>query len=224
MKYLILLLLGFWSYQKAEAQIANYQPLSNEKFRIMGVPQMLTMQGLRVDLDIPQRDGKEWIILSPELYYKSRHDNQFDPEYDKLIGGRLGIAKRIHLKKGPLISGWYISYGAEVEYFRITKSIDDWQNTQIEGINYIQMGSKDVTNNAFKPGLEFTFGQIIPLVDNLMLDCYLGTAFRYCIFDGSSKQKAEYAGDMYGKTHSGAVFLAGFRIGVSFPKHKLSDL
>lgn len=218
MKQIIFFVLGLIIYQNTEAQIANYQPLSHEKFRIMGVPQMLFLQGLRVDFDIPQRDGKEWIILSPEFYYKGKTDDQFDQNYSKLIGGRLGIAKRIHIKTGPLISGWYLSYGAVIEYYRLTRDFDNWNPTQIEGIEYLQRGTSEKTNNAFKPGIEFTIGQVIPLVDHVMLDCYIGTGFRYCFFDGSSKIKAEYAEDMYGKTRSGAVFLAGFRLGISSPK------
>jgi hypothetical protein len=220
MRYIILLLLGFLMYQKTEAQIANYQPLSYEKFRIMGVPQMLILHGLRIDIDIPQHDGKEWVILSPAFYYKDRNDSEFTDDYDKLIGGRLGVAKRIHFMNGQLISGWYISYGAEIEYFNITKNVQGWNTVQEEGAEYLHLSYSDKKFQAIKPGIEFTVGQVFELSENVMVDCYLGTAFRYCFFDGTADEKSQFAGNMFGKTHSGTLFLGGVRVGISVPKLK----
>jgi hypothetical protein len=217
-KYILMLVTGLCLYQQLNAQVAVYNPVFNDKLHIMGVPQMLFMHGLRIDLDVPRKEGKEWLIISPELFYKDKYDDMFSPDYDEMIGGRLGLAQRIYFSNNNHLSNWYLSLGVNVEYVQLSRMTDAWVNYTSDGIVYSEPGVTDIKSTSFRPGLEFIIGKTVDISDHLLLDWFVGTGFRYCFFDGTSEEKAHYSDGMYGRTHSGAVLLGGFRFGLSLPK------
>jgi hypothetical protein len=192
---------------------------------LSGVPQYIITNGIRVDLDIHQKETSNWLIISPYYYFNNSSvdllnqggsEDYYDPyTYDRMIGVGLGIGRRTFLSKEPVSHGVYLNYGATYKYFNIDGDNFTWvEQTGSDGLQYIEMTDIKYTMNVHSMAANAVIGYQTQIIPSLYLDIFFGFGVKYAVHSSPEDVKIKYnrASNDYGFT--GTHLVAGIRFGI----------
>ena len=184
------------------------------KILVMGVPQYLFMNGIRIDVDYCYKN-KSWIVFSPQYYnYNSSLGNDafgLSDEYETLSGAGLYISLKRMMSKYSS-KGLYIAGGAGYNYFDVfTKNKRVWE--EFEPGRYAPV-YKDYTVSINKIGINALLGTQFSIFNVVYFDLYIGFGMRYAFrkIPENSFTFFNTSNSDYG--YRGTLFVSGFRVGL----------
>jgi hypothetical protein len=206
---------------------SNAQDLQKKSnFMIFGVPQYLFTNGLRIDFDIHQKNTRNWFVISP-YYYSDKssvdpmnlggNDEYYDLySYDKLVGGGLGLSKRIFLTKKSTIDGFYLSYGACYRYFNIDGNSFTWveYTDENDGLKKQKMDDLKYELSINSINANAVLGYMYEALPSLYLDFYMGFGVKYSIHNSPQHVTVKYNRGYYDYGYTGTQFIGGVRVGI----------
>lgn len=192
---------------------------SEKSIIITFLPQYVAINGLRVDLDIPLRRNKSYIILSPQFYLGTNGSIFFGNEYNRMNGFGLNMQHRVFIKEnieGP--KGWYIMWGPTYQHFNLY--VDSYQLTDYPeyGSYYMTFAEGEANHPINKFGLDISMGRQWIIGKTFVLDGYTGVGIRMAYdkdWEMSVKDGNPFGSDIpfeYG--FSGTTLVIGLRIGI----------
>jgi hypothetical protein len=183
---------------------------------IMGVPQYLVNNGLRIDIDKRIKETNNWLVISPILYLSYHNDFSMQDDYKSVKGGGLTLSYRKMYTKSDQPVGFYISPGLCYQFVDINtdnniwdKITDQWGQVKYDWVN------KNYDARIHKIGGNITIGVQAEIYPGLLLDFFAGTGIRYSFRSYSNGEAGiRFNSSMLGYGYSGTLFVGGFRIGV----------
>lgn len=200
-----------------------FQAYSQEKeyeWLIMGVPQYLFINGIRVDIDKNIKGTNKWISFSPQIYNaESPLDNELVyREYglDKVAGVGLGVDFKRFFSGKSNIQGIYLATGAVYNFFNIDSYGYNYIEPNGDGKMELDYSNTSINTHINKMGVHTMLGYQAPIVRDFVIDMYIGFGIRYSLNNNSEltiTDLSTFTGD-YG--YSGTNLIAGIRFGVGF--------
>jgi hypothetical protein len=194
-------------------------------FLIMGVPQYIIANGLRIDLDIHQKESPNWLILSPYYYFDhysvdlmniGGSEDYYDPyTYDKMTGVGMGISRKTFLSKESVSNGFYLLYGADYKYFDINGNNFTWvEYIGTDGFPYQEM--KDIKYDMYIHSIGgcTSIGYQAQIISSLYFDFYLGFGVKYAFYKSPQHVTVKYNRGINDLGYTGTHMVGGIRIGI----------
>jgi hypothetical protein len=210
MKKIYILLLGIILY--ANSAISQENP---PKLLIMGVPQYMVRQGIRIDFELPTKDYNSWWVFSP-VYFINVSDlgNDERRDYEQMHGYGLSIGRKGFLSRKSLDKGVYISGNAGFHYYNFLANISRWHEIEIDGLKYQEY----VTSNSHVYVNKFLIDALVgyqkEIYSRLYLDFYAGIGLRYSFHEGPSGSNVKFNKNVFDYGYTGTLFVGGFRLGI----------
>ncbi|MBN2520842.1 MAG: hypothetical protein JXB17_10085 [Bacteroidales bacterium] len=206
MKKYIILLTAFILFISANGQ-------ENEpKTLIMGVPQYLIIDGLRIDFDF-KRKTNQWLTISPIVYLKNNEKNfskEYNSDNNSIIGGGLGILFKEFLLNKPGPKGIYFAYGPLYQYNKINTTGNYWIDVNLEKHETEGLYATQI----HKAGANCTIGGQFKIAENLFGDIYLGFGVRYSFLIHNNGEGSRFNSSWIDHGYSGILLVSGIRIGI----------
>jgi hypothetical protein len=186
---------------------------------IMGIPQYLFQNGVKVEIDKMIAHGR-FLTFSPVIYHRGQEPNWISSRYgfESMNGAGLEIFYRYYTEAGQHDGGFYLLAGGGYEYFSFKTSGYKWDIIERDGIDYYEYNDKDYYYSALNAiNLKMAMGYKILLERQFAVDVYLGPRMSYSFVDKpqSTFFYASRAGN-YGYARHGIGFYAGIRIGMGW--------
>jgi hypothetical protein len=220
-KYIITILAIFTSTILLNAQ----QTKDSSNFLIFGVPQYLLTNGLRIDFDIHKKNSQNWYVISPYYYSDcssvdpmnlSGSDDEYDVyNYDKMVGGGIGLSKKIFVSEKSFNEGFYLLFGANFKYFDIDGNSYTWvEFVGDDGLTYQEMADLKYDLYIHSIGADAVLGFQFQVIPSLYLDFFMGFGIKYSQHYSPQNVTVKYNRGYYDYGYTGTQFIGGFRIGV----------
>lgn len=190
---------------------ANAQE-NNQSFLVMGMPQYLVIEGLRIDMELKTKKPNQWITISPMVFLKNNEKNlkTRNESVETISGGGLGISFKQFLlnKQGPC--GAYFAYGPLYQYYKIGNTGNYWVEKNKE---YFEENGR-YSAQIHKFGGNCIIGSQFKFLENLYGDIFIGFGIRYSLLIYEGKIGSNYNSNWMDKGFSGILLVSGIRIGV----------
>jgi hypothetical protein len=206
------LIIGIVTFSMVQAQSKDY------KILIMGVPQYLLLNGIRLDFDVNLNHKNKWLVFAPQLYNAKGPvlvdigDRYYDIEQVQGLGLELNY-KRFFSKRYNA-QGIYLATGVVYNYFDIRSDGIIW--SEVAGTNIMESQRGKVDSQIHKMGAQTMLGFQSAVFEDFFIDFYVGFGLRYSIRNEEDMKIAHlstFSGD-YG--YSGTNFIGGVRFGIGF--------
>lgn len=188
------------------------------KLLVMGSPQHLAINGLRVDLDLPLKRSWQWLVLSPTFYYNKGDDALgffYESSYNRLIGGGLDVNTKSFLGRKIHGEGAYASFGGGYRYLNVKTSDFKWVSYEQKGLRYYERQPADYSLDIHSINARAVLGLQTLLMPGMMIDVYAGVGLKYSIHDQPEGTYLKYNESTIDYGYTGTMFIGGFRIGVA---------
>lgn len=222
MKAVILLFLILFANIKI-LQAQEQEP-ANPNLAISWFPQLMYMNGLRIDVDIHLGKSTSWLILSPQFYLRERLLSQTDvqpddddyglDEYKKLKGYGISLSHRIFFKNNNTPFGIYLGYGGFYNHYELKYEVTGWGSVNLMGLNAITYGDFEHKTEIDKFGPDFYIGYQAQIIQRVFVDFFCGGGLRYSLFKTDNLSPKYFDNSFIEFGYTGTVPLAGIRIGV----------
>lgn len=185
-------------------------PAANEPYRhstfVMGVPQHLFQNGIRIEIDKPLGHRQHWLILAPTVYYKGKQGSWFSNR--RLMQNMQGAALETMYRYYP---GWrsqgggaYFSAGIGIRYIRFRYSGYRWNEYMQDGLTFYNYDTGSWNRNLTTSSLKLTLGYQKVFNRHFTADLFFGAGFRYTVanqppdvaitFYSNSPESLDYTG------------------------------
>jgi hypothetical protein len=132
-----------------------------------------------------------------------------------MIGGGLGISKKIFLSKKSTIEGMYLSFGGTYRYFNIDGNSFTWvEFTGDDGMTYQDMEDIKYDLNINSLHANAIIGYQYSLIPNLYIDVFMGFGIKYSIHSSPQNITVKYNRGYYDYGYTGNQFIGGIRLGI----------
>lgn len=212
--------LFFTIFVQAQEQEENFDLF------VFGVPQYLVTNGIRIDLDIHDKGTQKWWVLSPYFYSDKSSidllnlssDDYYDAySFDDLIGGGLGINRKIYLSKNYSDRGIYLGVGGEYKFFQIKgESFTYVEYTGEDGFLYQHMEDIDYRMNINTGSLRTYVGLQSELIPFLFTDIFMGVGLRFSHHNSPQNVTIKYNRGYFDYGYTGTMFVFGIRFGIGY--------
>lgn len=217
-KYILIIavvLASALNYQLTEAQEKS------NKLLIMGVPQYLAIEGLRIDFDF-KTDEKKWISVSPLLFLQGSEEESLDldlygyynDQREMLYGGGIEITFKRFLSKNDNATGLYLGYGPNFKFVNIDAKTNVWSEGDFNGNEIYLQAYKPNTTYISKVGANCIIGYQGEISHNVFADVFLGFGMRYSFISFKEGESYRYNSSWIDYGYSGTLLVTGFRLGV----------
>jgi hypothetical protein len=186
------------------------------KFMVMGVPQQMANNCIRIDLDLPLATDYKWLVLSPQFWFKEEDISDLlnHNDYNTLIGGGIDGYSKIFISRKNHGKGLYFSYGGGYRMLRLSTSDYLWEKYLENDLVYYTRVPADYS--VFIHGItgKATTGFQFEATKGFLIDLFIGFGVRLSIHDNpeGSYIKYNYNANDYGYT--GTFFVGGARLGI----------
>jgi len=211
--------------------ISSIQLFAQDSTRILLTmsPQHIFINALRFDVEYNLKKQNQWIGFAPQIYYNdegdffgSLFDSDFEVDepygasnsYDTLSGFGIEFYHKIFLLKRRIPEGFYFSYGATYNLFKLKYRSYDWVNYIEDGLEYTAYRAAYKHQTINKIGANFLLGYQAELSEKLYLDVYTGLGFRYSFHSDEANENQQFNNSTIGYGYSGSIFLFGIKFGV----------
>jgi hypothetical protein len=193
--------------------------ISHSRTWVMGMPQHLFNNGVRIELDKEISPTGKWITLSPVVYYRGREANWISDRggFESMSGGGLGIYYRYFPKAMGKSFNLYLMTGGGYEFISFKVRGIRWETIENDGLEFYTMGDSDFFNSHLHTfEIRATVGFKWLLDKHLAVDVFAGPELGYSFIGGGDNTLfPSYDGYFrYGKNGIGVA--GGIRIGVGW--------
>ncbi len=189
------------------------------KWRIMGVPQHLFKNGLRIEIDKQTRGTNAWWVFAPQYYIDLSNTNNLNlynnPAYKQMHGFGMSVYRKVFVSKKSPNQGVYIGGGLGYQNFNLLVDRGRWNEFTKDGLNYFRMEKSDYEVHINKALIDAIVGYQKEITDRLFLDIFIGVGLRYSFYDQPSGSDIRFNENTFDFGYTGTAFLAGLRLGVS---------
>lgn len=188
------------------------------KVLVMGVPQYLIKNGIRIDIDVATNNKGSWWVLSPQFYINvSDLENGLrNRNIEELHGSGLSIHRKGFLSRKYAEKGAYISGGLGFQHFNILTNSERWIELSNNGLNYMELVEDDYHIFINKVLTEAIIGFQKEIFSRMYIDLYAGVGLRYSFYDQPTGSDIKFNKNITDYGYTGTAFIGGFRIGVGF--------
>lgn len=185
------------------------------KVLVMGVPQYMIKNGIRIDIDIPTKDYKSWWVIMPQFYVDvNGFEGLVDKKYEQLHGYGLSIHRKGFLTRRNPDQGVYISGGVGVQHFNMLTNTERWASVEDNGLTTLQLTRDNYHLYINKVVTDVVIGYQKEIFSRLYMDIYAGFGLRYSFYNQPSGSDLKFNKDITDYGYTGTTFTGGFRIGV----------
>lgn len=225
--FVIVLLFTGW-INKAYSQ--SEETAEENKLLVMGVPQYLLVDGLRIDLDFKMNNPKKWLVVSPIIYlqgnaknpwyggyyydYEYSHDNYSSSDFESLQGFGLELIFKQMFSKKTNGTGIYLGCGPVYRFTQLERDGLYWIEGTLNGIPTTVEETGLYYTDIHKVGANCILGVQFQIFDNFYGDLFLGFGMRYSFVSSSKGTGHQYNSSWVDYGYSGVLMVSGFRIGV----------
>lgn len=185
-------------------------------------PQHLVVSGLWLQAERvrPGHPGQSF-ALGPQFYAgpAGRPDVAYDPAqaayYGDVLGAGLQAQHRFYLGQGGTFpAGWYVGYGPQVQFFRLSFRRDGWREEPGPGgVPYlVPTNNTPFRERVLRYGVQVQAGRQWLLTRRLLLDVYAGLGVRQS-HSWSTYGPSQYQSGPSDYAHRGVYVPAGFSLG-----------
>lgn len=185
---------------------------------IMGVPQHLFDNGVRIEIDKRLPRQNQWITLAPTLYYRGQRGNYFG-NYD--LYGMKGMGMEVFLRHflldQPEPEGFYLSAGAGYRYLQLRHRGDSWNEYMENGLTYYDYNARVWDRQTHSFTLKGTLGYQTILNRHLLIDLFMGVGLRWSEQTIPSDIVLIHdTGDVFSYNFRGFLYVVGGRVGIGW--------
>jgi len=186
---------------------------------VMGIPQHLINNGIRIDVDRQLASADKWITISPVVYYRGKEAN-FNlgrGSFKSMQGAGLGIYYRYFPGAMRKSFNFYLMAGGGYEFLSFKVKGVNWLPVEIDGLEYYSPSDAGYFNSHLHTfDIEATLGFKWLMGEHLAIDIFAGPGIGYSFTGGGNNQLfRDYDGyARYGKNGIGVA--GGIRIGVGW--------
>lgn len=206
----LILCLLFVKYSQA-------QNTKNNNLLIMGVPQYLLVNSVRIDIDKNIKGTNKWVVISPQIFNGETGaiSNMFSGRFNYLDvkGGALGLSYKYVLSEKSNSQGVYVAAGGAYHYLKVKSEGVLWE-AQSPGSLIMVQKQGSVSSIINRMGLNSIVGMQLKTNSNIFMDFYVGFGIKLGLDkteEGGITDLSAYASD-YG--YSGTYLLMGVRFGI----------
>lgn len=182
---------------------------------VMGVPQYLIKNGIRIEVDIASNDYRSWWVISPQFYIDvSDIETLRDKNYEQLHGYGLAIHRKVFLMRNNTEKGAYFRGGLGYQYFNILTNSEHWTQSLIDGLNYLQLENRNYHVYINRAMADALIGFQKEITSRMYIDVYAGVGLRYSFHDQPSGSDMKFNKNISDFGYTGTAFVAGIRFGV----------
>jgi len=198
----------------AQEPVAGYEP----KTWIMGVPQHLFNNGIRIEIDkkIPQTNF--WLTAAPVFYYKGQRGNRLWGNYD--VHQMQGLGLELFFKWYPVglkqSGGAYLMAGGGYQMIRQEFRGYRWNSYVEDDLNWYVYDETPWNLDSHSATIKATAGYMAIADDHLALDLFIGWGFKYSQQSKPSDTYYNIFDDVYSFGGNGFLLIMGFRVGVGW--------
>ncbi len=208
----------------AFATTAYAQTENGYKTLIMGVPQYLIKNGVRIDIE-RKLSPSHWLRVEPIIYLKDNYqmdtdgyDSDQEPFINQMYGAGLGISS-VHILYNTLQQKkrvtFYVTYGASYTLFNFNITEKVWKPyTTEDGLTFQHKVPDTYNLRTSKLGADATIGMRKELFKRLFLDIYLGFGLRYSVVNPPEGFQIPFNSNFIDYGYSGTTLVGGVRLGV----------
>jgi hypothetical protein len=207
----LLIALNFFTAQGNEPPVSANQ---NNTY-IMGVPQHLFQNGIRIEMD-KRLSPNNWLIIAPTVYYRGQRGSYVFGNYDEinLKGGQLELFFR-HYPAPKKWGGFYVSTGGGYRYINRELSTLTWDDYMENGLTYYRVSDDPWSQQIHSITVKGIMGFKLIVDNHLAIDLFLGTGMKYSIEKNPDNQHINLD-DEISFAGSGFMFVGGVRIGIGW--------
>lgn len=194
----------------------NAQDNDQGKFWVMGVPQHLFNNGVRIETDI-RLGGQQhhWLVIAPVYYHRDKPGSIFSERWDTegMEGGGLNVYYRRYFNEK---SGYYVSGGGGFRMINYEMNGFRWDTFEENGLEYYSYNPTNYRITYSTAIFDALTGYKLIADPNFALDFYAGFGFRYTLTRRPGNTFHYINQEAPGMGYSGFILLAGARIGVGW--------
>ena len=207
-----LILIVSWLHAETDERSIQYRTW------IMGVPQHLFENGIRIEFDRALEDNSRWIVIAPSVYFRDKPGNYFSPRryMDSMFGLGLEVFYRYYLSYHPDKGNYYVAAGGGFRWIDYQYRGFMWRESMEDDLTYYRYHNAPWTSSVTNYKASITAGYFALLRDNMAIDFFIGGGFVLT----ESKDRIN-AGVIYSESgpyrgYSGFEVVAGIRLGVGW--------
>jgi hypothetical protein len=185
------------------------------QYMIMGVPQYIIDNGIRIDIDMQTSDTRNWWVFAPQYYIDLNGDHFIRTHSKQMHGIGLLVYRKAFLSKKYTNKGFYLSVGLGYQYFDLLNNDGYWTNFNDDGLNYYQLSKSDTHVYINKVLTDGIIGYQFELIDHLYSDIFIGFGLRYSINEQLNGTYTKYNSNVFDYGYTGTTFIVGMRFGVA---------
>lgn len=215
-KHLIYFFLAFSCIINAGAQETSesYTPGT----WVMGVPQHLFQNGIKIEIDKRLSSPQKWIILSPSFYYRDQRGNRLFGNYDVLglKGGGLDVLYRWYIKELNEDGGFYLSAGGGYRFISRKFSGNRWESYVENDLTYYRYDEAPWYKKTHSANVRGTAGYQFILDNHMAIDFFMGYGMKLSNEITPEDIQSYGEDDVYSFGGSGFIFVGGVRVGIGW--------
>ena len=206
------------SWQGIAQTPEEVEPYRHSSF-VMGVPQHLFVNGLRIEIDKPLGNLQKWLVIAPSLYYKGKQGSWFSTRrlMDGMEGAGLDVMYRYYPSWRKDGGGGYLSAGGGIRYLNFRYSGYRWDEFQQDNLTFYRYDTGSWNRQLTTANLKFTLGYQQVFNRHFAIDLFVGAGFKYTdakqpadvsiVFDSNDPENLDY---------TGLLFIGGVRFGMGW--------
>lgn len=204
----------------AKGSFASTTAIVDSPYRIwiMGVPQYLFENGIRIEIDRRIQESHNWITWSPTIYYRGQPGSWISGNYDvqSLAGMGLEVLYRWYPAGFGYQGGVYVSGGGGYRYMSQKIKGYQWDDFQQDGLTFYDYNNGIWYRISQTYSLRGIVGYQLVSNKHLGLDLYVGLGAKYSIIDKPEGAMAYFTENHNPFTGSGFFITGGFRMGIGW--------
>lgn len=188
---------------------------NHSRWLIMGVPQYLAMNGIRIDIEKQSMSKNTSWVLAPQYYINVGGVGDLYPHtYKKMHGIGLNIYRKMYLTHKN--EGIYIGAGLGYQHFDFELKDKIWVEYLNNGLKYMEIRDEDFHVRINKAMFDCLIGYQQEFFQRMHIDTYLGFGLRYSGYDQPFGANIKFNTGALDYGFTGTLFVAGIKIGVDF--------
>lgn len=202
-------------------EINAQEPLSDyrHEFLVMGVPQHLFQNGIRIEFDKRLNSPRQWLTLAPTVYYRGQRGNWLWGNYNvySMSGAGMEVFYRRYFKDLPQPSGFYFTGGGGYRFINQEFRGDRWDIFTENDLTFYRYNNSSWHKHTHTFSLKATAGFQTIISRHLMLDLFLGYGFMFSThkIPGDVEVISQFT-NAFSFDYTGFKFVGGMRLGIGW--------
>lgn len=210
----LLTLLGWQGFAQSPDEV---EPYRHSSF-VMGVPQHLFLNGVRVEVDKPLGNQQKWLIVAPTVYYKGKRGSWFSPR--RLMDGMEGVGLDVMYRYYPSWraggGGGYLSAGGGVRYVSFRYSGYRWDEYLQDDLTFYRYDTGTWRRQLTTANIKFTLGYQKVFKGHFAIDLFVGAGFKQTFVKQPADVTIIFNNNPENFDYTGLLLIGGIRFGMGW--------